>query len=65
MGLARSMGKPFFEVLAWSEDEVIMQMAYDMAQDDAFIEQCRRDEILSMTPEQRVKHDRALWTGRG
>lgn len=59
MGLARSMGKPFFEVLAWSEDEIMMQMAYDKTHDDEFQAKCEREKILALSPEERVRRDMA------
>lgn len=63
MQLARALNKPLFELLAWPEEELVAQMAYDLSQQPDFIEQVEREKHLALPPEERVKRDMAILRG--
>lgn len=60
IGLSRKMGKPIGEVLTWPQEEMVLQMAYDLSQNPDFIAQCEKDAVLAMSDEERVRHDKAV-----
>lgn len=54
MGLARRLNKPFFELLAWPQSEIVAQMAYDRACDPDFAEAAAKERFAALPEQQRA-----------
>lgn len=54
--LGRLLHKPLFEVLSWSQEEIIMQQAYDLSRNEKWLNKYKSDQLQQMSNADLYQH---------